>query len=340
MNATAAFSIAALIVLLALVHVPFGEYMARVYTSQKHSAIERVTYRVLGVNPDSNQRWPIYLRALIIFSILSVVALYALLRLQPYLPWSNGESGMPALQSFNTAVSFMTNTNWQSYSGETVGFLAQMAGLTVQNFLSAAIGMAVAVAFIRGLAARGSDRLGNFWVDLVRGTFRILLPLAFIFAIVLMISGVIQNLSDTTVTTLTGGNQLLPGGAVASQEAIKELGTNGGGAFNANSAHPFENPTPLTNFIEIFLLLVIPFSLPRTFGRMVGAPKQGYSVVAAMTSIWALSTAAVIWFQNASGGTALAAGAAMEGQEVRFGIPMSSVFAASTTLTSTGATFR
>lgn len=336
--ASVALSVASLVGLLALAHVPLGNYMAGVYTSSRHTKVERLTYRMLGIDPDADQRWPVYLRSVIVFGVASIVVLYAMLRLAPYLPLDNGKDAMPSFQSLNTAISFVTNTNWQSYSGEVLGFFVQMAGLAVQNFWSAAVGMAVAVALIRGFSRTKTERVGNFWVDLIRGTFRILLPLAFIFAIVLVINGVIQNFSDTTVATIAGGQQTLPGGAVASQEAIKELGTNGGGIFNANSAHPFENPNPLTNLIEIFLLLVIPFSLPRTFGRMVGQPRQGWAILGAMTSLWAVSTGLVIWFQYQHAGTALqAAGAAMEGQDVRFGIPMSAVFASSTTLTSTGA---
>ena len=195
---------------------------------------------------------------------------------------------MPAAQGFNTAVSFVTNTNWQSYSGESaLGYTVQAIGLTVQNFLSAAVGIAVVAALIRGLMRRHTDRLGNFWVDLTRISLRLLLPLSFLAALVLVVSGVIQNLNPPTdIATLAGSTQTLPGGLVASQEAIKELGTNGGGYLNANSAHPFENPTAFTNLFEIFLLLAIPFSLPRTFGTMVGNAKQGYAILAAMVVLW------------------------------------------------------
>ena len=333
----AALSIVALIVVLAAIHVPFGDYMARVYSSAHHSRLERVTYRVVGVDPDADQRWPVYVRSVLIFSVLSIAGLYAMLRLAPALPLANGKDSMPPLQSLNAAISFVTNTNWQSYSGETLGYLVQMAGLAVQNFWSAAVGMAVVVALIRGLARTNTDRLGNFWVDLIRGVYRILLPVAFVFALVLIVSGVVQNFADTTVATLSGGEQLLPGGPVASQEAIKNLGTNGGGFFNANSAHPFENPTPLTNLIEILLLLAIPFSLPRTFGRMVGQVRQGFAILATMTVLWAISVSLTVAAENAHAGVALqAAGAATEGKELRFGVPMSAVFGASTTLTSTG----
>jgi K+-transporting ATPase ATPase A chain len=247
---------------------------------------------------------------------------------------------MPAAQGFNTAVSFVTNTNWQSYSGESaLGYTVQAIGLTVQNFLSAAVGMAVVAALIRGLVRRQTDRLGNFWVDLTRLSLRLLLPLSLLAALVLMVSGVIQNLNPPTdIATIAGGTQTLPGGLVASQEAIKELGTNGGGYLNANSAHPFENPTAFTNLFEIFLLLAIPFSLPRTFGAMVGNAKQGYAILAAMVVLWTGALVSAIVVENAHPGIALqAAGAATEGKEVRFGIPLSAMFAVSTTMTSTGA---
>lgn len=260
-------------------------------------------------------------------------------RLQSWLPLSVGMKPVPPDGAFNTAVSFVTNTNWQWYSGEsTMSYLTQMAGLTVQNFASAAVGMAVAVALVRGFVRHGTGQLGNFWVDLVRGTLRILLPIAFVAAIVLLAGGVIQNFSDpTTVHTLAGSTQHLPGGAVASQEAIKDLGTNGGGPFNANDAHPFENPTGFTNLLIIFLLTVIPFSLPATFGRMVGNLKQGYAIVAVMGIVWLGFVVACYAAEFAHPGAALQlAGGAMEGKETRFGLSSSPAFAVSTTLTSTG----
>jgi K+-transporting ATPase ATPase A chain len=248
---------------------------------------------------------------------------------------------MTAALAWNTAVSFVTNTNWQAYSGEsTQGHLVQMAGLAVQNFVSAAVGMAVAVALVRGFARTKTSELGNFWVDLVRGTLRILLPIAFIGAIVLIAGGAIENfhLNDHVVTTLAGSPQTITGGPVASQEAIKELGTNGGGFYNANSAHPFENPTTWTNWIEIFLLLVISFSLPRTFGRMVGSKKQGYAIAAIMATLAIISVSLMGLCQLQHHGTVpTAVGAAMEGVEQRFGVANSAVFADATTLTSTGA---
>jgi K+-transporting ATPase ATPase A chain len=337
---SAALQVLVLLVALAVVYRPLGDYMARTLESPRHTRVERGIYRVIGVDAGADQRWSVYLRSVLAFSVVSIVVLFAILRLQAYLPYSLGREGMPSLQALNTAVSFVTNTNWQSYSGEAaLGYTAQMAGLAVQNFLSAAVGIAVAVALVRGLVRTQTDRLGNFWVDLTRITIRVLLPLAALFAVVLVLNGVVQNFAgDTAITTLTGGAQTIPGGPVASQEAIKELGTNGGGFYNANSAHPFENPSGLTNLIEIFLILVIPFSLTRTFGRMVGDLRQGYAILAVMASLWASITALLVWAEVNHGGPALQlAGAAMEGKEVRFGVPMSAVFASATTGTSTGA---
>ncbi|MBR8642829.1 potassium-transporting ATPase subunit KdpA [Streptomyces tuirus] len=330
----------ALIAALALVYVPAGTYMARVYSSKKHLRIEKWVYKGIGANPDTEMTWSAYLRGVLAFSAVGVLFLYLLMRLQGVLPGSLGFSSVNPAQSFNTAVSFVTNTNWQSYYGEqTMGHVVQTAGLAVQNFVSAAVGMAVAVALVRGFARSRTGELGNFWSDLVRGTLRILLPAAAIAAIVLVACGVIQNFSGIhEVGQFMGGSQQWNGGAVASQEAIKEVGTNGGGYFNANSAHPFENPTPFTNLFEIFLILVIPFSLTRTFGVMVGSVKQGYAILATMFTIWLGFVALMMWTEFAHHGPALqAAGGAYEGKEVRFGVGASSIFAVSTTLTSTGA---
>ncbi|MFE9498885.1 potassium-transporting ATPase subunit KdpA [Streptomyces collinus] len=330
----------ALIAALALVYVPVGTYLAKVYSSKKHFRVERWIYKAIGANPDSEMTWPAYLRGVLAFSAVSVLFLYLLQRLQGVLPGSLGFSSVNPAQSFNTAVSFVTNTNWQSYYGEqTMGHVVQTAGLAVQNFLSAAVGIAVAVALVRGFARSRTGELGNFWADLVRGTLRVLVPMAAVGAVVLVACGVIQNFSGIhEVGQFLGGSQQWNGGAVASQEAIKELGTNGGGYFNANSAHPFENPTPFTNLFEIFLILVIPFSLTRTFGVMVGSVKQGYAILATMFTIWLGFTALMMWTEFAHHGPALqAAGGAMEGKEVRFGVGGSSLFAAATTLTSTGA---
>jgi potassium-transporting ATPase potassium-binding subunit len=329
-----------LVLALALAYRPLGGFMARTYASEHHTWAERAIYRVTGVDPDAEQRWPVYARSLLAFSLVSVLGLYALQRLQPNLPLSLGFPGVPADQAFNTAASFTTNTNWQSYSGEsTMSHLTQMSGLAVQNFVSAAVGMAVAVALIRGFARSRTDRLGNFWVDLVRGALRILLPLAVVATIALVAMGVVQNLSGgTEVTTLTGQPQTITGGPVASQEAIKELGTNGGGFYNANASHPFENPTPLSNIVEIFLLLLIPVSLTRSFGLMVGSKKQGYALLAVMGVIWAVLLLGVWALEVGHPGTAFElAGASMEGKETRFGEAASSLFAVSTTGTSTGA---
>lgn len=335
--------LASLVIALAAVHVPLGDYMYKVYNSDRHSRAERVVYRAIGANPDAEQGWGAYARSVLAFSAVGVLFLFLLQLVQGKLPLHLTEPGteMTAGLAWNTAVSFVTNTNWQAYSGEsTQGHLVQMAGLTVQNFVSAAVGMAVAIALVRGFARRRSTDLGNFWVDLVRGTIRILLPLAIIAAIVLIAGGAIQNfmLHDQLVNTIAGATQTIPGGPVASQEAIKELGTNGGGFFNANSSHPFENPTAWTNWVENFLLLVIAFSLPRTFGRMVASPKQGYAIVSVMSIIAVLSISLTMFFQLQHWGTVPeAVGASMEGVEQRFGVADSAVFAASTTLTSTGA---
>ncbi|MGB3352578.1 MAG: potassium-transporting ATPase subunit KdpA [Mycobacterium sp.] len=345
MSATAAgvlFAIS-LAIALAAVHVPLGDYMYRVYTTTKDARAERMIYRIIGADPKAEQTWGAYARSVLAFAAVSILFLFTFQLVQGRLPLHLSDPATeitPAL-AWNTAVSFVTNTNWQAYSGEsTHGHLVQMAGLTVQNFVSAAVGMAVAVAFVRGLARRSTGELGNFWVDLVRGVFRILLPLSVIAAIVLISGGVIQNfgLHDQVVNTIAGAQQTIPGGPVASQEAIKELGTNGGGFFNVNSAHPFENPTTWTNWVEIFLLTVIAFSLPRTFGRMVESRKQGYAIVAVMAVIATVSVSLTMFFQLQHHGTVpTAVGASMEGVEQRVGVANSAVFAAATTLTSTGA---
>ncbi|MDT0323264.1 potassium-transporting ATPase subunit KdpA [Streptomyces millisiae] len=329
----------ALVVALVLAHRPFGDYMAAVYSSRKHLRAERLIYRCVGADPDAEMSWTAYLRSVLAFSAVGVLFLYLLLRVQDLLPLSLGFAGIPADQAFNTAVSFVSNTNWQSYSGESaMGHLAQAGGLAVQNFLSAAVGMAVAIALVRGFARFRTGELGNFWTDLVRGTVRVLLPVSVLAAIVLVALGAVQNFSGGhDVTTLTGATQHITGGPVASQEAIKNLGTNGGGFYNANSAHPFENPDGVSNLLEIFLLLVIPFSLPRTFGRIVGNVRQGYAIVAAMGVIWLAGVVAVTIVEHQAPGTASqAAGGGMEGKEQRFGIGGSSLFAVSTTMTSTG----
>jgi K+-transporting ATPase ATPase A chain len=329
-----------LVVVLAVIYRPLGDYMARIYTSPRDLRLERGFYRLIGVDARGQQTWTAYLRSVLAFSLIGILFVYALQRGQAVLPYALGFDAVPAGLAFNTAVSFVTNTNWQSYSPDvTLGYSVQILGLAVQNFVSSAVGIAVAVALIRGLMLRRSGTLGNFWVDLTRGVLRLLLPLAALAALVLLAGGVIQNFTgNTLVSTLTGGAQSIPGGPVASQEAIKLLGTNGGGFFNANSAHPFENPTGWTNLFSIVLMLAIPFSLPRTFGTMVGDAKQGYTILATMATIFAVSLTALTALELAGAGTAPAlAGGAMEGKETRFGILGSTLFATTSTLTSTGA---
>lgn len=330
----------AVIVVLVLLYRPLGDYMAHVYSTAKDLRVERGIYRVIGVDPASEQTWRAYARSVLAFSVVGLLLVYGLQRLQAFLPESLGLPAVPEGLAFNTAVSFVTNTNWQSYSPETtMGYTVQLAGLAVQNFVSAAVGIAVAVALVRGFARRGSTTIGNFWVDLIRGLGRILLPIAVIGAVALIAGGVIQNFAGfTEVTTVSGGTQTIPGGPVASQEAIKLLGTNGGGFFNANSAHPFENPTGWTNLLEILLLLAIPFALPRTFGRLIGDDRQGYAIAAVMGTIFLVSLFALSALELAGHGTApQLAGGAMEGKEQRFGILGSALFGTASTLTSTGA---
>ncbi|HEY2794612.1 MAG TPA: potassium-transporting ATPase subunit KdpA [Micromonosporaceae bacterium] len=332
--------IVALVAALVAAYKPVGDYMYAVVTGTKHSRVERGIYRTIGVNPEVEQSWGVYARSVLAFSAIGILFLYGLQRLQAHLPGLGSHFASPGSSlSWNTAVSFVTNTNWQAYSGEsTMTYTIQMAGLAVQNFVSAAVGIAVAVALVRGLARKASPSLGNFWIDLVRISVRILLPFATVAAIVLIAGGAIQNFHATDVHTLAGAGQHLTGGPVASQEVIKELGTNGGGFYNANSAHPFENPTSWTNWLEIFLLMVISFSLPRTFGRMVNSNKHGYAIVAAMAIMAIGSVILINVAQGAHPGTVpQAVSSASEGTEVRFGVPDSATFASATTLTSTGA---
>jgi K+-transporting ATPase ATPase A chain len=328
-----------LVLALAICYVPLGNWIAKIFTSEKHWRVESGIYRLIGVDPEADQKWSAYLRSMLAFSAVSVLFLYGLERLQHYLLLSLGMANVPPALAFNTAASFVTNTNWQNYSGEsTMGYLVQMAGLAVQNFLSAAVGLAIAIAMIRGFIRSRTGTLGNFWVDVTRAVTRLLLPLAVVGALVLVASGAIDNLSSYhTVTTLAGSHQTIVGGPVASQEAIKDLGNNGGGFFNANSAHPFESPNPFTNLFEIFLLLLVPFSTPRAFGKMVKDNKQGYVLLSVMAVIWLIAVVGITIFEAQGAGLApqLAHGA-MEGKNVAFGTPGSSLFAASTTTTSTG----
>jgi potassium-transporting ATPase potassium-binding subunit len=343
MSSTAAgwLQFALLVAALAACYVPLGNYMARIFTDTRHWRVERGIYKLCGIDPEADMRWSVYVRSILAFSVVAVLFLYLIERTQHWLFLSVGMANVTPTTAWNTAASFVTNTNWQNYGGEsTMSYLTQMGGLAVQNFLSAAVGLAVAIAMIRGFTRSRTDKLGNFWVDVTRGTIRLLLPISVIGAIILIAGGLIQNFADYhTITTLVGGHQTIPGGPVASQEVIKDLGNNGGGFFNANSAHPFESPNPFTNIFEIFLLLLIPFSLPRTFGKMVKDNRQGFALVAVMVIIWVAAVAGSTFFQSHLGtaglGPQLAHGT-YEGVETRFGPHACSLFSVSTTLTSTG----
>jgi potassium-transporting ATPase potassium-binding subunit len=348
MNSTLAgwLQVALLAAALAACYVPLGNWIARIFTTDKHWKVERGVYKIIGVNPETDQKWSAYLRSMLAFSGISVLFLYGMERLQHYLLGFAGPNmaNVPPETAWNTAASFVTNTNWQNYSGEsTMNYLTQMSGLAVQNFLSAAVGIVVAIAMIRGFTRSRTDKLGNFWVDLTRCVFRLLLPLSILAALVFMAGGVVDNfINYHTITTLSGGHQTVVGGPFASQEAIKDLGNNGGGPFNANSAHPYENPNPFTNLFTIFILLVIPFATPRAFGKMVKDNRQGLALVAVMVVIWLTAVGGISLFETMQSGSTpgtavVLAHGAMEGKEVRFGTPGSSLFAASTTVTSTGA---
>src|ERR1035441_1695204 len=338
---------------------PVGLYMARVFNGERtflHPVLrwlEVLIYRLSGVREDAEQRWTQYSGALLSFSVFGFLLAYVIQRAQAYLPLNPQNFGTPVMTpdlAFNTAVSFLTNTNWQSYSGEsTLSYFVQMAALTVQNFVSAAAGLAIAIAVVRGFARSGSRTIGNFWVDMTRSTVYVLLPISLIFAVFLCSQGVIQNLKPyTAATTVEGGKQTIAQGPVASQEAIKELGTNGGGFFGPNSAHPFENPTPLTNFVEMFLILVIPAALTYTFGRMVRDTRQGWAILCAFM-VMALAGVFVCYGFEQAGNPILCklgvqaaatpgqAGGNMEGKEVRNGVVNSTLFANVTTDTSCGA---
>ncbi|WP_078308961.1 MULTISPECIES: potassium-transporting ATPase subunit KdpA [unclassified Mycobacterium] len=348
----AGLQIGFVILVLAIAYVPLGDYMARVFTGPhslrasgsstvKHSLVERLIYRTGRVDPDTEQTWVGYTLSLLGFSFASVIFLYLLQRIQGVLPLSGDLGAVSPAVAFNTAVSFVTNTNWQSYTPEsTMTNLTQMVGLAVQNFVSAAVGLAVAVALIRGIVRTSAGgELGNFWVDLVRASLRILLPISFIVALILLSQGTIQSLyTHFTATGLDGTAQHIALAPVASQEAIKEVGTNGGGILAANSAHPFENPTPLSNIVEILAILLVPVCLTRTYSTMVGDKRQGLTVLSVMATLFGGMLAFVTWAESSPRGIAAqAAGAMMEGKEVRFGIPTSSLFAVATTGTSTGA---
>jgi len=329
-----------LVVALAACYVPLGNYIARIFTTDKHWRVERGIFKLIGVDPSADQRWSVYLRSMLAFSAVSVLLLYGLERLQHFLLFSLGLPNVPPPLAWNTAASFVTNTNWQNYSGETtMGYVVQMGGLAVQNFLSAAVGLVIAIALIRGFTRSKTDRLGNFWVDMTHAVVRLLIPLSIVGALILVATGVIDNFhANQVVSTLAHGHQTITGGPVASQEVIKEMGNNGGGFYNANSAHPFENANPFSNWFEIFLILLIPFALPRAFGKMVKDNRQGYALVAVMVILWLAAVGGITFFEAQHAGLApQLAHAAMEGKNVSNGIPGSSLFAASTTVTSTGA---
>jgi K+-transporting ATPase ATPase A chain len=353
-----------MVVLIALAK-PLGSFIARVYQSERTlldpvmRPVEKLIYLLSGVHPDSEMNWKVYAISMLMFNIIGLLVVYALQRLQGFLPLNpQGFGAVSPDSSWNTAVSFASNTNWQGYGGETtMSYLTQMAALTTQNFVSAATGMAIVIAMIRGVARHTSKTIGNFWVDLTRSVLYILLPLSFILALVLVSQGVVQTFGTYKTATLlqptTDANgsavtqQLLAVGPAASQIAIKELGTNGGGFFNANSAHPFENPTPLSNFLEMLSILLIPAALCYTFGKMVGDTRQGWAILAAMTIIFVALLAGTIWAEQAgnpsiaSQGVDIAQsninpGGNMEGKEVRFGVMNSALWATATTAASNG----
>ncbi len=344
MSSTAAgwLQFALLLAALAACYIPLGNYIAHVFTSDKDWRVERSFYKLIGIEPAADQKWSVYLRSILAFSFVSVLFLYGLQRVQHYLPYNEGFPGVTPDTAWNTADSFVTNTNWQNYAGEaTMGYVAQMTGLVVQQFLSAAVGLSVAIAMIRGFVRSRTDKLGNFWVDVTRCTVRLLVPIAIVGGLILIAGGAIENFNAYhTVTTLSGAHQTIPGGPVGSSEIIKNLGNNGGGWFNTNAAHPFENPNPFTNWFIIFSLLLIPFATPRAFGKMVKDNRQGYALVAVMAIIWMAAVGGISFFEahTGTGGTAtILAHHAAEGTETRFGTPGCSLFAASTTVTSTGA---
>src|SRR5579871_1949588 len=366
MTSNGIFQIVVFFALLLILTKPLGKFMAGVFEGKRTwlhpllRPLERLIYKLSGIREDAEQRWTQYTASLLVFSLVSFLFVYLIQRLQGFLPLnpmhfstahapSNATAMTPDL-AFNTAVSFLTNTNWQSYGGEsTLSYFVQMAALTVQNFVSAAAGLAVAIAVVRGFARSESKMLGSFWVDVTRGTYYVLLPMSIVAALFLCSQGVIQNLKPATaVTTVEGAKQTIPQGPVASQEAIKELGTNGGGFFNANSAHPYENPTPLTNLAEMWMLLIIPAALTYTFGKMIGDTRQGWAIFAAFAVMFLIGVFVCYGFEQ-QGNPILAklglettatpgqAGGNMEGKDVRNGVVNSALWATVTTDTSTGA---
>ncbi len=344
-------------IILTLLSVPLGLYMARVFADERTfldpilKPVERVIYRVCGIQPTAEMKWTEYAVSMLVFSMVGMLVLYAIERLQQFLPFNPQGMGTVAPDlAFNTAASFTTNTNWQAYGGEsTMSYLTQMAGLAFHNFVSAAAGIAVAIAVIRGFVRKTTNTIGNFWFDLTRTTLWVLLPISIVFALVLVWQGVPQNLSPYThAKTLEGAEQVIAQGPVASQEIIKELGTNGGGFFNANSAHPYENPTPLTNLIELLAIFSIGAGLTHTFGKMAGDRRQGWALFAAMSLLFFMGVTVAVWSEQRSNpqfaamgidqqATATQSGGNMEGKEVRFGIVNSALWATVTTDTSCGA---
>jgi len=344
-------------VLVTVISVPLGLYMARVFSDQPTPLdtvlrpIERTIYRICGVHPGNEQTWIEYAVAMLLFSGAGMVLLYVMQRVQYYLPFNpQGMAGVGTDLAFNTAASFTTNTNWQAYGGEsTMSYFTQMAGLAFHNFVSAAAGIAVAIAVIRGFVRRSSKTIGNFWVDLTRATLWVLLPISIVFGLILVAQGVPQNFSAYThAKTVEGAEQVIAQGPVASQEIIKELGTNGGGFFNANSAHPFENPTPLTNLLEMLAIFAIGAGLTHTFGKMAGDRRQGWALFATMGLLFLMGVSVAVWSEHRanpqfaamgidSHASAAQSGGNMEGKEVRFGIVNSALWATVTTDTSCGA---
>src|SRR5437660_2788877 len=375
MSSTAAgwLQFALLVVALAACYVPLGNYIARVFTDTRHWRVERGIYKLCGIDPEADMRWSVYVRSVLAFSLVSVLFLYLLQRTQHFLFLSVGLGNVTPVTAWNTAASFTTNTNWQNYSGEsTMSYLTQMAGLAYHNFASAAVGIALAIAFIRGIARKEKETIGNFWVDMTRSTLWVLLPACIVYALVLVSQGVVQNLKPYDTAKLiepqqvqktgtdgkpmlgpdgkavmdTVTDQTIAQGPVASQEAIKMLGTNGGGFFNANSAHPFENPTPLSNFLQMLSIFAIPAGLTYTLGRMTGSQRHGWAVWAAMAALFLCGVTAAYWAEARGNpllhgvdqhATALQPGGNMEGKEVRFGIANSALFVTITTDASCGA---
>ncbi|MHB1460432.1 MAG: potassium-transporting ATPase subunit KdpA [Armatimonadota bacterium] len=344
-------------VLLLILTKPMGAYMAKVFHRERTlldpvlRPVENAIYKMCGVDPQREMKWTTYTSTMLIFSMVCLFVLYAILRLQHMLPWNAAHAAsMDPMLAFNTAVSFVSNTNWQAYAGESAAsYFTQMVGLTWQNFVSAGVGLALAVAFLRALSRHSVEEIGNFWVDLTRSCLWVLLPLSIVLGLVFVSQGVIQNLSPyITVNTLEGAHQVIAQGPVASQEAIKMIGINGGGFFNANSAHPYENPTPLTNLLQVLAIFLIPAGLTYTFGRFVGNQKQGWALFTAMMIMFLGGVSGIYWTEQSGNplmtklgvnqqASSQQSGGNMEGKETRFGISGSALFTTATTDASCGA---